>query len=294
MDGESSIARVVVGGALALAILAVAGGYLGALHPIGDALAVGRGMASAAVFLLAFLAILAGMRLAAFGAILLSILTGGAVVLAYVWPGPPGPFTLYQKNMFYQNSDLAGLEADIRDAAPLAVSLQEVSDPNLALLANLQDLLPHQHHCRQAPRGGLSVASQLEPVPGSQRCGRGVAAMQVIYQDQPVWIVSVHMSWPWPYAQAAHVAELEPFLAGLEGTVLMGGDFNMVHWGVAVQRLASAARTRPAGPTGGSFLGLGPLLSLPIDHVFAPSGGRVVFRPALGSDHLGLLASLSL
>ena len=294
MEEESSIARVVVGGALALAIVAVAGGYLGGLHPLGDSLAVGRGKASAAVFLLAFLAIVAGMRLAAFGAILFSILTGGSVLLAYVWPGPPGTFTLYQKNMFHQNTDLPGLEADIREAAPMALTLQEVTDPNLALLANLQDLLPHQHHCRQAPRGGLSVASQLPLVEGSQRCGRGVAAMQVIYDDQPVWIVSVHLSWPWPYRQAEQVAEVGPFLAGLEGPVFMGGDFNMVRWGMSVEQLGAAARALPAGPTGGSFLGLGPLFSLPIDHVFAPSGGRVTFRPALGSDHLGLLASLAL
>jgi endonuclease/exonuclease/phosphatase (EEP) superfamily protein YafD len=294
MEEESSIARVVVGGALALAIVALAGGYLGGLHPLGDSLSVGRGMASVAVLVLALLAILAGMRMAAFGAILLAILTGGSVVLAYVWPGPPGTFALYQKNMFHQNTDLAGLEADIRDAAPLALTLQEVSDANLALLANLKDLMPHQHHCRQAPRGGLSVASQLPLVEGSQRCGRGVAAMQVIYQDQPVWIASVHLSWPWPYPQAEQVAEVGQFLAGLEGPVLMGGDFNMVRWGVSVQRLAAAARALPAGPTGGSFLGLGPLLSLPIDHVLAPSGGRVTFRPALGSDHRGLLASLAL
>jgi endonuclease/exonuclease/phosphatase (EEP) superfamily protein YafD len=293
-EDEHPILTALVKTGLILAIVALGAGYLGWLHPIGDSLAVGRGLASAAVFVLALAAAYRGMRMAAFGAILLSTLTGTSVLLAHVWPGPPGTFALYQKNVFYGNDDLPGLEADIRAANPLAVTLQEVSDANLPLMASLADLLPHQLHCPKGIRGGTAVATRLEPVPGAEVCGPGLAAMQVIYDDAPVWIVSIHLSWPWPYGQRAHVAEVAPILAGLEGPVLMGGDFNMVRWANSVQRLAAAARVRPAGPAGGSYQGFAPILSLPIDHVMAPSGGRVEFRPGLGSDHLGLLASLAL
>lgn len=293
-DEEHPLLTALVKTGLILSIVALGGGYLGRLHPLGDSLAVARGVASAAVFLLALAAIVAGMRLAAFGAILLSILTGTSVTLAYVWPGPPGTFALYQKNMYAANSDLAGLEADIRSAAPLALTLQEVSEDNLTLLTALQDLLPHQLHCPEGPRGNTAVATQLTPVPGATVCAPGLSAMQVLYNDEPVWIVSIHLLWPWPYGQAAHVAELQPVLAGLEGPVLIGGDFNMVRWGNSVARLAGAARVRVAGPTGGTYIGFGSLLALPIDHAFGPAGGRVEFRPALGSDHLGLLASLAL
>jgi endonuclease/exonuclease/phosphatase (EEP) superfamily protein YafD len=255
-DEENPIWGALIKTGLILSIVVLAGGYMGWLHPLGDALAVGRGPASVAVFLLSLLGIRMG--------------------------------------MFYENNDLAGLEADIRDAAPLALTLQEVSGPNLALLTNLEDLFPHQFHCPQGRRGGTAVASQLPAVPGATVCVPGLSAMQVIFRDEPVWIVSVHLSWPWPYGQAAHVADLRPVLAGLEGPVLMGGDFNMVRWALSVRRLAAEARGQVAGPSKGSYTGLWFLPSLPIDHVIAPGGGRVVQRPGLGSDHLGLLANLAL
>lgn len=289
---EHPLWTAVVKTVLVLSIVALGGGYLGWLHPAGDSLSVGRGIASAMVFISAMLAISAGMRLAAFGSILLAFLTGTSVSLAYLWPGPPGSISLYQKNLLYRNDDLAGLEADIRAAAPLVLTLQEVSEANLVLLNGLKDMLPHQFHCAQGRRGGTAVASSLPPVPGSEVCVSGLAAMQVLYKEAPIWIVSVHLEWPWPYRQARHSNDLAPVLAGLEGPVLMGGDFNMVRWGYSVERLAAVANVQVAGPMQGSFAGFAPWLWLPIDHVFAPSGGRVSYRPLFGSDHLGILAVL--
>ncbi len=291
-DDEHPIRTAVVKALLVLSIVTLAGGYLGWLHPLGDSLAVARGHVSAAVFILAILAAYRGMRMAAFGAILLSLLTGTSVVLAFIWPGPPGIFPLYQKNMLYRNDDLAALEADIRASEALALTLQEVSPQNEVLLVALQDVMPQQLHCKTGRRGGMAVASRLPMVPGSERCASGAAAFQVIYDDEPVWIVSVHLHWPWPYGQAEQIDELRPFLAALDGPVLMAGDFNMVRWAVGVRQLAAEARVHPAGPTRGTFTGFGPLLPLPIDHAFAPSGGRITLRPGLGSDHLGLLAYL--
>ena len=136
------------------------------------------------------------------------------------------------------------------------------------------------------------MLTRLPVVQGSETCADGLAALQVQLEDRAVWVVSVHLSWPWPYDQQAQVDALVPVLAGLEGSVLMAGDFNMVGWGHAVKRLARAMGGLQAGPTGGSYLGFAPVLRLPIDHAFAPNGGRITFRPALGSDHLGLFAEL--
>lgn len=291
-DDEHPIWNAVLRAGLVLSILALMGGYLGALHPVGDSLAVGRGYAAAAVSILALLAIRAGQRLAAFGALLLALLVGIQVALTHVWPGPPGQFLLYQKNLRFDNRDLAGVEADIRAVAPLAVTLQEVSDPNRALMAALADVFPHQHLCATRGVGGPAVLTSLTPVPGSETCARGLAALQVEWKDRKVWLVSVHLHWPWPYGQADHVAELLPVLRGLEGPVLLAGDFNMVRWGASVTALARAARAIPAGPSRGTFLGFDPVLRLPIDHAFAPAGGRIILRPALGADHLGLVAQL--
>lgn len=292
-DDEHPIWNALLKTGLLLAILALAGGYLGWVHPLGDSLSVGRAYAAVAVAVLSLLAIRAGQRTAAFGALLISLFILMQVTLTIVWPGPPGPFTVYQKNLRFDNRDLAGLEADIRATAPLAVTLQEVSAPNTALLASLADLFPHQHACPGAAVGGPVILTALPPVAGSQRCAEGMAAVQVEWQDQKLWLVSVHLHWPWPYGQARQVEALLPVLRGLEGPVLMAGDFNMVRWAHSVSSLARAARVVPAGPSRGTYMGFDPVMRLAIDHAFAPSGGRLNLRPAAGSDHLGLLAELA-
>lgn len=292
MADEHPIWTALIKTALVIAIILLAGGYLGWLHPLGDSLAVGRGYAAGALALLAVLAGLSGLQMAAFGSTLLALVTGGQVALAFFWPGPPGTFLLYQKNLYYQNAELDAVEADIRATRPLAVTLQEVSAPNRALLEALAADYPGQLHCDAGGVGGNAVLTRLPVVPGSELCAKGLAALQVQLEYRQVWIVSVHLSWPWPHDQKGHVATLLPVLEGLEGSVLMAGDFNMVGWGQSVQRMASAARTLQAGPTGGSYLGFGRIMRLPIDHAFATNGGRITFRPALGSDHLGLLAQL--
>lgn len=291
-DDEHPIWTALLKTLLMLAILSLASGYLGWLHPIGDSLAIGRPYAAAAVAFLALLSIRAGLLMAAFGSLLLALIVGIQVALAFYWPGPPGSIALYQKNMLYKNDDLAGLEADIRQVAPLALTLQEVSDQNTALLTALADVLPHQLHCTLGRRGGTAVATSLPPVPGTEVCLPGMAALQVTWRDRQIWLVSIHLNWPWPYDQAEQVAELRAALEKLDGPVLMAGDFNMVRWAHSVTAMARSARTLAAGPSRGTYIGLGPALTLPIDHAFAPNGGRIRMRAALGSDHLGFLAEL--
>ena len=292
MDEDNELWQRLIAIGLVAAIVLLIGGYLGWLHPLADSLSVGRGMAATAVLLLAVAASFVGLRMAAFGSLLLAMVTGGQVLLAYNWPGPPGSYLLYQKNMLYRNSDLAGLEADIRAANPAIVTLQEVSDANLAMVEALKDRYPHQHFCPGGRVGGVAILTELEPVAGTAFCAPRLAAMQVVDAERRFWVVSLHLSWPWPYNQGDHVRELLPVLDKLEGPAVMAGDFNMVRWAISVKRLADILGVRPAGPTTGSYIGWSRWAALPIDHVFATRSGRVVPRGALGSDHLGLLANV--
>ncbi|MES2916873.1 MAG: endonuclease/exonuclease/phosphatase family protein [Pseudomonadota bacterium] len=297
MDGQNRTWQLAIGAALGLAILVLAGGYLGWLHPLGDSLAVGRGIAAAVILVLAVVASFSGLRMAAFVATLLALLTGGQVLLAYSWPGLPGAYSVYQKNMLFRNVDLPALEADIRAADAQIVTLQEVSEPNLALLTALRDLYPYQQVCPGNQVGGTAVLTRLPPVPGTAFCGPGLAAMQVVAgtegQDR-FWLVSVHLRWPFPYAQAEQVNLLLPILDRLQGPAILAGDFNMVRWANSVKRLSDILGLRPAGPTFGSYIGLSDQFALPIDHVFATRGGRVSPRGTFGSDHLGLLAEVGI
>jgi endonuclease/exonuclease/phosphatase (EEP) superfamily protein YafD len=298
MYEDSRIGQSVIGAALLLAVLGLAGGYLGFLHPLGDSLAVGRGIAAAVILVVAVAATFAGLRMAAFVSMLLALLTGAQVTLAYTWPGLPGRYTVYQKNILFRNAELPALDADIRAADPMIVTLQEVLPANQPFLDGLKDLFPHQLLCPGAAVGGPAILTRLTPVKGTEVCGPGLAAMQVVagpVEDQDrFWVVSIHLHWPWPYGQADHVDRLLPILDQLQGPAIMAGDFNMVRWASSVTRLAEILGVRPTGPMQGSYVGLSSLFPLPIDHVFATQGGRVTLRPVVGSDHMGLLAGVEL
>lgn len=284
--------RVFVALFVALASLGLIGGFLGRFFPLGDSLAVIRPLSVVAVLFGSVLASMAGLRILSFATTLLALLCGLQIFLAVSIKGPPGTMLVYQKNMLFRTDDLAGLEADIRAADPVAVTLQEVSEPNLALLAALKDRYPSQQVCPGENVGGEAVASRLPIVEGTGFCAPGLAAMQVQGERAPVWIVSIHLHWPYPYRQAAQVEVLLPVLEKLEGQVIIGGDFNMVVWGSSVKRIGEATGTEAAGPTLGTYTGFDPWPSLPIDHVLAPGGGQASLRPAFGSDHLGVLASV--
>jgi hypothetical protein len=161
-----------IGIALGLAVLGLVGGYLGFLHPLGDSLSVGRGIAAVAVLILAVFASFAGLRMAAFVSMLLALLTGAQVLMAYTWPGVPGRYTVYQKNLYHRNAELAALEADIRAAEAQIVTLQEVSAGNLPMVDNLQDLYPTRHLCPGRAVGGPAILTRLEAVPGRPSAAR--------------------------------------------------------------------------------------------------------------------------
>lgn len=280
---------------VAVAALPVLGGYLGVLHPLGDSLAVFRLQGAGLLGLLSALALALGARAVGRLGMVLALVAGVPLAWAYgEAPAPGQALRLYQKNLLFRNVALPALAADIRLAAPDVLTLQELSAPNLALLDDLRADLPHQLRCDFASVGGTAVATRLTPLPGAEVCAPGLAALQVQGPQGPLWLVSTHLHWPWPYGQAAQLRDLLPILEGLQGPVVMAGDFNMVRWSAAVGQMAAAARVRPAGPVLGSYLGFAPWLTLPIDHVLAPGGGSAETRPALGSDHLGLLADLAL
>jgi endonuclease/exonuclease/phosphatase (EEP) superfamily protein YafD len=278
-----------------LTSLGLVGGLVGAWHPIGDSLAVFRLYLAGALGILGVV-MLIGDRKGALVALLTALGFGGPLVwqMANV-PHQGSNLRLYQKNILFRNDDLAALETDIRASRADVVTLQEVSEPNLILLSDLKDMLPHQHFCPFAAVGGVAMLSAFDPIPNQRICAKGMAAMQVNVPDNgPVWLISIHLHWPWPYGQAAHVNELLPVLEGLEGPVIMAGDFNMVRWSSALARMRDAVGAEQAGPVRMTYPLVGGWVPIGIDHVLGPKGGAVETRPSLGSDHLGLLADMPL
>lgn len=278
----------------ALSGLALLGGYMGAVHPAGDSLAVFR-LPLAVMFGLAVIWTdwphllrwpLAGLAMASLGWL-------GWQPRAE--PSGPAQLVLYQQNLLWNRDEEAAWLAAVAKVSPDVVTLQEVSERNMALLDALAEEYPAQLHC---PSGimGEAVLSRLPFVPGSMHCSErgGVAAMQVQAAFGPVWIVSIHVSWPWPYRQSVEVTEVLPMLRALEGPVILAGDFNAVAWSHTLARLAKATGTRRVGPLTHSYALPGIGLPVGIDHVLASPdlAGGLRATPRFGSDHRGLVARL--
>ncbi len=201
---------------------------------------------------------------------------------------------VYQKNMSYRMTSVAELAEDIRASGAQFVTLQEVDAENKRILDVFAKDFPTRHWCAFNPYvGGVAVASRWPMTDERPVCGDGVAAVQVRAPNGPVWLVGVHLHWPFPYGQAAQVKTLLPVVERLEGTVIVGGDFNMVPYGSTTRAIRRAANVASMPGMRSSFPGVSPLFPLPIDQVWARTVTRYELRPLLGSDHLGVLADVS-
>lgn len=278
-----------------IALAMVVAGQAGALHPAGDSLAVLQVPALVAGLLAGLLAGVLGGARAWPGAVAMMVL---AVLLMlrvadWVWPGdgPVGEVALYQKNLRFDGIDPAAFVAEIEETAPDMITLQEVSTRNAALVGKLAARYQTRHTCGFTGVGGTAVLSHFPAVAGRAFCLPGMAAMKLEGPQGAFWLVALHLHWPWPYGQADQSAALLERLAQLDAPVVIGGDFNMVPWSYRLRAFQRASGSRLAWPIRASFHTSG--VPLPIDHVLAPCGGRREMRPALGSDHLGLLVRLS-
>lgn len=273
-----------------IAALALAGSYGGALHPMADSLAVFRPGLALAVMLGA---------LAWRGRARQILLAGAMIALAPIlWqmrPPPPVPeaaLTLYQKNLLFTLADPAPVVADIRESGADLVFLQEVSTRNRAVPEALEDAYPHQLICDAHSVGGVAILSRHAfAAPGQCLDARGAAAAQIDSPLGRVTAVVLHLHWPWPFGQAAHVERILPQLAPLPGPVLVAGDFNMVPWATSTRRIARVTDSHRVGPVAPSLM-LKRLYPLMIDHILIPQDwrGAAEMRPRLGSDHRGMVA----
>ncbi|WP_371169727.1 endonuclease/exonuclease/phosphatase family protein [Aliiroseovarius sp. 2305UL8-7] len=284
---------------LILALIVLGAGYLGNQHPAGDSLAVFRPQIAVAVIFLAGLLWLALARRWA----LVGFVAAGAALGPIVWLYSTGnaegrtELSLYQKNMRFLVEDPGLLAHDVLARAPDFLTLQEVSGVNMAVFDPLEKTYKSRQFCPFATVGGVAVASRWPMVAGSSFCAEadGLAAMRVVTPQGPVWVVSIHLHWPWPYSQPAHIARLLPILQGLEGPMVIGGDFNMVPWSTSFEMIEAVSGTERIGPPHVSLTKANGWMRVPIDHVLVTGGqGRVQRLPRLGSDHYGLLARFAI
>lgn len=270
-------------------VLGVWAGFAGGLYAAADSLSLLRLMGGVLCIVLMLLMRGVIWRIALSVTMLAAFLT---TIPLLVGGASGGTLTLYSKNIWFANRDLTALAADIVDSGADVVTLQEVSQRNQEILTMLAGDYPHQHLCRFSGWGGVAVLSKHPIMDRKCTSRRALAAARIDQNGQGVWIGSVHLPWPYPYTNMVAADAAEAVISTLDGPVVLAGDFNIFPWAASVQNLQQAGQTQVAQPVRPTFYLRG--LPLFLDHVHAPGGGRVSYRPALGSDHMGVLAQVHL
>ena len=289
-------ARIFLCLVVGLVTFGIVGSYLGRWFPIGDSFAAFRWELSLLIAVMALFVWRLGLARIALACVAMAMAAGGPILWSMRASNDVGMIRLYQKNIWVWNEAWADVLADIRETDADLVTLQEVHRRHRPLKVALRESHPAWIECG----GGVQLYSRLEMIPGTAGCGPDgnlpAAFMQVDGPDGPFWVVSIHLSWPWPYPQAEHAGAIAGLIANLEGPVVFAGDFNMTPWGHAVRQIAAAADARRLGPLRRTHkLDDLPIMRLRIDHVYVPEdwAGRVEGRARLGSDHFGQLAQFS-
>lgn len=282
--------RKALNGVTWLAALLVVAGFFDQIHRSADSIAILRPLFGLVCLIGLVCAVSHLQRLVFAGAALVSAFTVGM----HLVPQQAGDdLRIYSKNLGYHNTQMQGIIDDIAAAKVDVVMLQEVTRENAFVLQALQPDFPHQHICRFTGRIGIAVASQ-RPFGGEPMCSalRAIAAVPIMLDDQPLWLVSAHIPWPWPVDSGPNEQAAWDILSGLNGPVVIAGDFNMVPWAGRVRRIETLIDAKIAGPIRPTLYLRN--IPLPIDLVMAPGGGSVTYRPTFGSDHAGIVADLSL
>lgn len=277
-------------------------GFTGWYFAAGDSIALLRPQVG--MLLIVFAAILLIAR--AWGFALVSLAFASVAVGSVAAGLIPSPdeckdrcLTLYQKNLMSQAWPRYPLADDIILSNADIVTLQEVSSHNQEYMRNLFEHYPTSAICEFRPEQSVAILTALPVVEGSEFCllGAGLVGLQLTTPDgQKVWVVSVHLNWPYPYDQFEQSKRIAERIEQLQGPVLIAGDFNMVPWGGSVRRIGLAADNRVFGAVLNTHNFGSWMMPMPIDSLLVPKGttGTAELRPFMGSDHLGIKARISL
>ena len=187
---------------------------------------------------------------------------------------------------------------------PDIIVMQEFGQAQLPLKDVLRDRYPHQADCANDRGCRLALFARM-PWEATSTLGRAEGAPPILSArfaatgDRPAFtVVSAHMArptdgWDW---QASDLSRLANEITGLEGPLIVAGDFNATPWSYALHGfrertgLCGAPGYRPSWPSWLDAVGL------PIDQVFVSEGLGVtaeVLQPA-GSDHMPIGAVVTL
>ena len=210
---------------------------------------------------------------------------------------------LYTANLWVWNRDAGAIRASVADSAADVVVLIETPVP---MLDDLDRLLPSQPY-RVVETGGAYavdgtvIASRWPVRTVEARGGMNHVAAVVETPLGPVTVFAVHLTRPWPYqfqwGQISQVMALEASMQGLEGQVVMAGDFNSVSSARIGRQIRGEMGLIPAPGWPGTWPEALPSpLGITIDQVYRSPDLALVGRelgPPTGSDHRPVVTLLT-
>jgi endonuclease/exonuclease/phosphatase (EEP) superfamily protein YafD len=215
-------------------------------------------------------------------------------------------FRLVSFNVWFRNPDMARVAEYIESSRADAVVLLELTPTQAEMLVPLLPTYPHYHI--DSSRMGAAVFTRwpvisAESVPLAQ--GGAVAAQMMLdWHGTPVSVLGVHLNWPLgPRNSEFRNQELNSLVAfgkAQRGPLLVAGDFNLTPWSDYFSDALEQSGLHDAA------LGFGLARSWPaqlapvgisIDHCLLSRHWQAVttaIGPSLGSDHLPVVADVSL
>ena len=248
-------------------------------------------------------------------AITLSILAT-VLLAATVWPQwvPRGPAAdpeapvvrLYSANVFYLNTDTAVIRRSIEAAdADIVILIELASDPALNIDALLAGY-PHRAASMRldqtrGPSRSLIASRWPLIVRADPPDGLHAVAATVRTPLGPVNVVGAHLTRPWPFqhswGQISQTMALDALVEGLDGAVIVAGDFNSVSSARIGKQVRRDLGLHPAPGFPGTWPGgLPSAVGITIDQVYASSElafvSRRLGRPT-GSDHRPVVTGIT-
>jgi endonuclease/exonuclease/phosphatase (EEP) superfamily protein YafD len=215
-------------------------------------------------------------------------------------------FRLLSFNVWFRNPDMATTAAYIEQSQADAVVLLELTPPQAERLRPLLPSYPHFHI--EPSRMGAAVFTKW-PVLAAEsmplaKDGAIAARVQIDWRGTPVTVLGVHLNWPLGPRNSRfrneELAGVVAFSKAQREPLIVAGDFNLTPWSEYFSDALEASGLHDAAlgfGLGRSWPAQFAPLGIRIDHCLLSRqwlSRRVDVGPSLGSDHLPVLADLSL
>jgi endonuclease/exonuclease/phosphatase (EEP) superfamily protein YafD len=226
-----------------------------------------------------------------------------------------------QFNLSFRNQEMDKFKEYILEHPVDIITLQEVTDEHRAVLESLKidgynlsikkeypfierkkGAYPYQVYGAFRGVGGGAILSKY-PINKEKTViveGQGFLWAEIMIKEQPIYVGTLHLFWPFPYSQQEQIKLLRPIFENIPKPTLISGDFNAVSWSDAVNKVATYSNTKVVDGMRWSInlksqLPLFPFMKLSIDQLLLSeelSVKNIKVEKSLGSDHLPIVSEI--